>query len=221
MMKSVFGIALLALFCLRAQAEITFNIDALDLKTSGGASLMPVSGLVLLVASTTDATFGTLTAGSSLTVGSFLSGDDLILYRGDLSGTATPGYFQAGVAFSLGANNLTVNDPVQLYWFPTLTVSTTSLSEGDTYGAYTHATGLDGSAAWLVPNDPPGGLFDLKFFTQTSLAAGSNPDALGYANFSVAPIPEASNVITAVLAGGLCLFRLVRGARQKWINSLG
>ncbi len=92
------------------------------------------------------------------------SGDDLVLARGDLTG-GDLGYFIGSANFSLGANNLGVGDAVQLYWFPTLTLSSTTADESTPYGSYRSATGLDGSAPWVVPNDGTSTL-DLKFLYQ-------------------------------------------------------
>src|ERR1043166_7683866 len=114
-MKSVCAIALLAWSCLRAQATITLNIDALDLRSgpSGGSALVPTTGLFLLVASTTDGVFGGPTATS------FSSGsDDVILFHG-VSGSGSAGWFDQRVNFQ-PSGNLSAGDPLRLYWFPTL-----------------------------------------------------------------------------------------------------
>ena len=200
-MKLVCGIALLAVSCLYAQATVTFTIDALDLRTAGGATLMPISGQVFLVASTTDLIFGGPTADS------FVSGDDVILYRGDLSGSGVAGHFQAQTPVITLSGNLNTGDPLQLYWFPTLTGSSTSPGAGTSYGFYRHDTGLDGSEPWVIQGDGFGRT--LLFLTQSE--GGTNPDALGWASFTVAPVPEASNLITAGLTLGLCALRLFHG----------
>jgi hypothetical protein len=168
---------------------------------------MPTTGLVLMVASTTDALFGGPTAGS------FVTGDDVVLFRGDLSGLGQPGYLQTTRFFPL-TGELTSSDPVQLYWFPTLTIAdydSSNLAAGTTYGSYRDAVGINGSAPWIVPGD--GNTVALKFFTISE--GGSNLDTAGWANFTV--VPEASNLITAGLTLGLCALRLFRGARQKLI----
>src|SRR5216117_3273340 len=80
MTKSVCAIALIVLSCVCARATVTFNISATELRTAGGASLMSLNGLVLLVADTSNNGFSGLQAGAPLTVNSFLAGDDLILF---------------------------------------------------------------------------------------------------------------------------------------------
>ncbi len=196
-MKSNCTIAFLALSCLWARATITLNTDAGDLRTFGGSALMPSSGQIFLVASTTDGLFGGPTAAS------FVSGDDVILFRGDCGDV---GYFQAAILFSL-SGALDAGDPLQLYWFPTLTSSSLSPGEGTTYGSYRDAVGIDGSIPWAVPSD--GATSNLKFLTIGE--GGTNPEAAGWANQTVAPVPEASNLITAGLTLGLCALRLFRG----------
>lgn len=159
------------LVCSWAQATVTFNIDAADLRTAGG-ELMPLNGQVLLVASPTDAVFGGPTPET------FVSGDDVILFRGELN-LGVPGIFQVSVNFAFESfPGLGPGDPVQLYWFPTLTAAAKSPGEGATYGTYRHEAGLDGSAPWVVPAD--GALVDLKFITMSQ--GGSHPDFLGYAS---------------------------------------
>ena len=180
-MNALATLVCLALLCSWAQATVTFNIDAYDLRTANGSELMSTNGLVLLVASTNNLSFGEPTATS------FATGDDVVLFRGDLSGLGEPGFFEAAVNLTLSSfPGLKPGDPVQLYWFPTLTVSSDSPGEGATYGFYRHDTGLDGSAAWVVPGD--GDLVSLAFITMSQ--GGSNPDPLGYASHvTVIPRP--------------------------------
>jgi len=142
---------------------------------------MSTNGLVLLVASTNNLAFGEPTSTS------FATGDDVVLFRSDLSGLGEPGFFEAVLNLSLSSfPGLKRGDPVQLYWFPALTVSSNSPGEGATYGFYRHDTGLDGSAAWVVPGD--GALVNLTFITMSQ--GGSNPDPLGYASHvNVIPRP--------------------------------
>jgi len=218
-MKSTCAIVLLALSCVCARATVSFEISATELRTAGGASLMSLNGLVLLVADTSNDGFSGLTAGAPLTVNSFLSSDDLILFRGDLSAGGL-GYFVGAASPGLGGN-LGTGDAVKLYWFPTLTLSSTTAAEGTTYGSYRSATGLDGSAPWVVPNDGSSAV-ELKFFTTGNNQGepfgggpASNDPVLGWASQTVAPVPEASNLITAALALGLCALRVTRGLRQK------
>ncbi len=219
-MRTGFAITILAVSCLCTRAAVTLNIAAADLRTSSG-DLMPVGGLVLLVASTTDVSFGAPRADY------FVSGDDLILQAWGLQ---REGVFQGApnLTLDLGqANpsfpNLTQGDPLRLYWFPTLTLSaynplaTGGGSPGEVpYGFYwdpatTPAPPQNGSASWVIPAD--GSTVTLNFFTQPF---GAYDTEVGWANFTVAPVPEASNVIFGGLALGLVAFRLVPRLRRKF-----
>jgi hypothetical protein len=134
---------------------------------------MPISGQVLLVASTNGGNFGGPTESS------FVTGNDVILYRGSLDSGFGPGFFQRVVNVDLNSfAGLSPGDPIQLYWFPTLTASSTSPGSGATYGFYRHNPGLDGSDPWEIPGD--GAIVNLAFVTVSQ--GGSNPDSLGYAS---------------------------------------
>src|ERR1043165_4068339 len=69
---------------LKCFATVTINIDAERLKTASGDP-MPITGLVLLVASTNDLTFAPPTSDS------FVTGDDIIVAKFNLSAFDTPG----------------------------------------------------------------------------------------------------------------------------------
>jgi len=222
-MRSIAAITLLALSCSCAQADVSFVIDALNLRTSTGA-YMPLGGQILLVADTGANGFIAPTATSPLSAGSFLSGDDLILQRWSLTGTGNGGDNTPGIGYFAGATpsialtgGLTAGDVVRLYWFPTLTSGSTSPGELTEYGFY-YDTGLvppqDGSEAWTVPNDANSRA--LLFLTADY--GGAYAETVGWASHTVAPIPEASNLIFAGLALGVCVFRLTCGARQKLIT---
>jgi hypothetical protein len=173
--------------------SVTFNIDAEVLKTSGGAP-MPITGLVMLVADTSVNGF------SGPTDTAFVNGDDLELMRWSLDSTFGPGVFQKA------ANNLPLlgswdaNDPVQLYWFPTLTVGSATPGAGTSYGQYRDAVGLDMSDIWVTPS--AGGTVDLKFFTSDATflhSGGSNPDSAGDASLTTVPEPSAYSAVFAML----------------------
>ncbi|MCF7762225.1 MAG: hypothetical protein K9N62_00975 [Verrucomicrobia bacterium] len=169
---------------------VTINIDAEGLKTSTGDP-MPISGLVILAASTLDASFGNPTASS------FFGGDDIEVGRWDLTSFGVPGAFQ-GMTGSLIASsvsaNWTVGDPLQLLWFPTLTLGSLAPGAGTSFGQYRNDTGLDGSAAWLTPSDSS--TISLKFFTEDASflnGGGSNPSSSGMASFSTPIGPGSSS----------------------------
>ncbi|MBE0544074.1 MAG: hypothetical protein IH623_22255 [Verrucomicrobia bacterium] len=207
-------LAFIGVSCLTAQATITLNISAGELRSSDGTELMPIGGQVFLVASTTDTLFGAPRADY------FVSGDDVILFRWSLQEIDEgPGYF-SGTAPGLDLGDfigLNSGDPLQMYWYPTLTADATEPGEGTPFGFYRHPTGLDESAPWVVPSD--GSIVSLNFFTVGSVLDGSNANELGWASFTVAPVPEASNLIFGGLALGLVAFRFVPQLRRKLAKS--
>lgn len=171
---------------------------------------MPQGGLVLLVASTGDSIFGAPRADY------FVSGDDVVLAAWALTVNQILINNAAGIALTGG---LSAGDRVQLYWYPTLDLATYDNGAGMPgeveYGTYRHDSGLDGSAPWVIPAD--GSTVSLIFRTESFV--GSNANDLGIAGFTVAPVPEASNMIFGALALGLVAFRVVPRLRRKLARS--
>lgn len=207
MKRSSLFFALLAgtgLFSTSLFSAVTFDVQAEYLKTSGGAA-MPTTGLVMLVASTTDGTFGVVNDGVSLAAGSFLDGgDDLILKTWDLSSSGTPGLF-ADVSGSLTfSGNWNTGDALALVWFPTLNLATATASGGTEYGLFTTATPTDGSGAWATPADLTANHALYMFTTEASNLPGSPPGSVlasaSLASNTVQGIPEPSRMMFLGLA---------------------
>ena len=174
-------------------ATVTINIDAEKLKTDSGG-LMSTNGLVILVASTNDSTF------NGPTPTSFVSGDDIIVGSWDLAARGEEGWGEPGV-FSGVANGLygawKPGNPLKLYWFPTLTLSSTAPGYGTTYGQFHSPTNIDGGVAWITPAD--GATVSMAFFTEDAdflNEGGSNPASAGLAS-SITPNPNTTIAITS------------------------
>jgi hypothetical protein len=192
-------------FAASAEATVSFLIDGDLLKTSLGEAA-PQSTLFLLVASTTNSSFGPISPGASLDVGSILDGDDdVVLFRGDLTAYGVDGVLSTSVTGINFANfaNFGPGDSLALYWFPTLTTASTTIDPGTTYGVYTSTIPVDGSAAWIAPADGTTDHF-LFFYTQdgSELSPGaeaSNPASAGNASLTV--VPEPASMLLFGLAG--------------------
>ena len=170
----------------QVDATVTINLGASSLDQVNGVP-MPVTGLVLLVASTTDSTFGGPTASA------FVTGDDVEVARWDLSADNIPGLINnTTIATLTGAFG--AGDPLAIYWFPTLDISAVAPGGGTTYGFYrdpgadSSAT-LDGSDPWVTPAD--GSTVGLLFLTADGLVGGSNPASAGDATSAVNQVPVA------------------------------
>ncbi|MDB6057001.1 MAG: large protein [Verrucomicrobiales bacterium] len=168
---------------------LSISIDANLLKDANG-NAMPTTGLVMLVASTNDATF------NGPTPLNFVSGDDVIIAKWDLSSANGGGFDTAGVlsAFVNTTVAISSTSPLRLYWYPTLNFNSTAPGQNTPYGTYTDAVGVDGSAKWF--GDTPSATITLRFLTTDANTgfdnAGSNPPATGIAN-QVTPTPIVIN----------------------------
>lgn len=164
---------ILLLLAANAFSTVTLITEGAYLKDLSGA-LMATNALVLLVASTEDTTFSVPAPNA------FVTGDDIIVGRWDLSGTGEPGILLDFTNTAL-SGNWNEGDPLQLYWFPTLTVATVSPGAGTPYGQYRTDSMIDGGDPWTTPAD--GATISLKFLT--SNAGGSNPEVAGNASLVV------------------------------------
>ncbi len=206
MLKSQLA-ALAALYVLSASvqaAAISFNVDADRLRTSGGG-LIPVGSLVLLIASSTDAGFTSplVANGSNSTAlgssGSFLSGDEIVLFRSAVTNTGYTQFSTGGIEQTLFPN-WSLSDPLALVWFPTLTLgSPTTLVAGTSYGFYTNASAIDGSTAWITPSAPASSV-PLAFYTTDGgdLGPGSNAVSAASATQTVAAPEPTSALLLSV-----------------------
>jgi len=176
-----------------ASATVTFNVDASLLKNQSGVLIPEGTGLLILAASTTDGTFADPTDTG------FFSGDDIELARWSMTTGFGAGIFNETTGGLTLSGSWNVGDPLQLYWFPSLTTGASQPSSGSRYGTYRHPTGLDGSDPWVTPSDFGGPTVTLNLLTPDNGGNGSNPN--GNAIFTVVPEPAEY----AALAGVACL----------------
>ncbi|MFM2082400.1 MAG: hypothetical protein RL380_1091 [Verrucomicrobiota bacterium] len=138
---------------------------------------MPTTGLVIMVASTTDTNFAAPTASG------FVSGDEVEVARWNLSGQATAGILVDGTIPLTLSGNWNSADPIAIYWFPTLNINSVAPTNGTPYGFYRDDVGLDGSDPWVTP--PSGITYNLAFLT-TDTGVGSVATSAGNASLTVA-----------------------------------
>lgn len=196
--------AALAATSINAHASVALNLFGGTLSDSFGNAIGD-GGLIVLVASTTDSIFSGPAPTSSLTAGSFFSGDDVILATFDTSflNTGLAGGY-ASMSNLNYSGNLTSGDLLQLYWFPTLTLSSTTVGEGISYGAYRTDSIASGSdISWVLPSD--GQTATLNFLTVS--AGGSISDSLGQATLTTVPEPATTVALLGGVAGVFVMLR--------------
>jgi len=181
---------ILAFTPIAAQSSITFQLGAATLQDSTG-NPMPVNGLVLLVATTTDSVF------QGPTPTSFVSADDVEVARFDLSSGSGSGDMDDFATLNL-FGSWAAGNRLAIYWFPTLTKSATAPGAGTAYGFYRDptpngapGTGVDGSDPWFTPADGTT-LWTLYFLT--SDAGGSNPNSVGLASHRTPPLAVSDTI---------------------------
>ena len=211
-MKKVLTAALLSLALASTSALATTNLTLFGGTLRDGAgNAMADGGLVLLVASTTDSIFSSPLPDATISVGSLFGGDDQIVGLFEVSSLnsgITGGY---GTMLNINySGNLTSGDALQLYWFPSLTLNSTSFGSYTPYGTFrTDSIASDSDIAWTLPSD--GATVTLNFFTASS-GLGSEADSLGNATLSTVPEPA----MTVVLLGGAAgLFVVHRRRAQR------
>lgn len=183
-------LALLPLLAIAARAQtVTISFGAGTLY-DGSGTMVPAGALVLLVADTHQNDFAAFTAGSSLSVGSYLNGDDQILGRAfaDSEATAAASFTSIPLANNPSPGpftSLTTGDRLALVWFPQLNVSSLVLGNGDAYGLISSRSTSDDGDPWTVPG--AGGTIMINFLTL--FAGGEHPETDGYAPLTAIPEP--------------------------------
>jgi len=169
-------------------AAVTVKVKAGKLKDANGDTF-PVTGLVLVVASTTNDEFTGPDAEA------FANGDDVVIDAFDLSGTDTPGLFIETIANYDLAGSLNAGDPVGIYWFPNVTKSQYMANSdpilGDSYGFFTQTSIVSGTAPWVLP--PDGGSMTLEFLTEDA-----DFNVFNYTDEAYAQISSAGNAAFTV-----------------------
>jgi hypothetical protein len=205
MIRGVCLSALVFVFQSTGLAAVTFNFDANRLDDASGNPML-LNSLVVVVASPTDSIFGGPSGES------FVTGDDVVLGKFTLDSGLGAGYFQRSVPINLNDfAGLSTGDPLQLYWYPTLTVAATQPGFNTAYGQFRSDTPETvNHFPWAV--QPDGGAYEIAFFTTEG--GGSHPASAGDASL-VTPVPEPSHYAAAFAACCLAWAVINRNRPQK------
>jgi hypothetical protein len=185
----------------------------------GGSGSQPAAAnsLVLLVADTTGAGFKPLTSGC-ITTGSEFGPKDNDLIIDQLSIVQGNFLFNNEPVLDSAINNISffgawdANDPLAIYWLPSLTTGASNVGLSVAYGMYTDQVGVDGSAAWITPATGQGAPM---FFTTDGHGIGigsSVPVSTGFSSLSTVAVPEPADF---GLLGGASALGLVLLRRRK------
>jgi hypothetical protein len=205
--------------CAYASPDFSVALDAGQLRLNA-ATAMSQGSLLILIEAGGDNTFS-----NNLAPGQYVSGNDIML-----SAVAFP---SSAAAFNnSGGTNETINlftnlpnpvaatgDLIALRWFPQITYSQflagATPTVGQNFGTFNPIAdgngnnSPDGGSPWAVPSGGP--TINLNFFTTSSDGGGTQAPSEGFANFSVAAVPEPSTWV----AGALVAATLARVARRR------
>jgi len=201
-----------ALLSARGEIEIGFNVDRVY---DASGVPVPVTGLGLLIADTGGDGFGSIQPGS-LAAGGFVGSADLVLHMADFSGAdgTTPGIWFETAAGLILSGAWTQGDTLAFVWFPTLSLSASLASAGDSYGRATFSE-------WITPSDTSTVVYQLLSGTNNGLFTPS-PEfpTLELADValkaSLAVVPEPSSL--TLLAGGLGLVVALGTCRRRRLS---
>ena len=190
-----------------AAVQVTAVVE--DFQDSAGTPLISGGVLGLLVVDRSGDGFAgssptnSLFDQTSISVGSLLGGDDLVIATVE-SSAHSPIFGDASIIVSSNSfeleNGVDAGDSFAVYWFPELNSTATMLTTGNTFGIARLTDVIDDGG---TPADESSVNWYLPGAGNPNIDKAENSD-VGRANFIVAAVPEPSS--TALLGlGGLAL----------------
>jgi hypothetical protein len=192
---------------------LLINLGLDEVRNFSGNSTATSTLALLVVDKNLSGTFETPQDGWSTAVGSF--GSDFIAWRGNFSPSATAGVFLEGISISIGTADVPANSAFGLYWFPTLTTGSATLTAGTTYGFYTSTNGTQfgSDSGWNTGSNDAATLTINAYTINNTGNLATNPEPSGLsdaslqANLTVIPEPSTWILIGLGLASIIILRR--------------
>ena len=198
-----------------ASASVSISFSAGVIRQSNGTPV-PLNAIGVLVVDSANNGFGTDTSivGSTLTVGSSLGEADNIILQvfsaPDLGGGLIG--FSDNVSYSYtGSLATAAGAPLELVWFPTISVVGATIAPSVSYGYY-RTDSIDANSGadigFIAPPDNFNGALG-AFDNVTSPGAVASPSNLT-ASHTTTAVPEPSSVVLLVAGGFLMTGALLR-----------
>jgi hypothetical protein len=204
-MKKIYSLAAFLALTAYAHANWSLLVDIDGLRDQSG-SFTPPSTLVLIVADISGNGFSTPLTDYSTAINSGWGADDTVIGRFNDTLNDTPGVFSVQVD---GAD-VYAGKNIALYWFSTLDLTATTLSNGLSYGTTSSL-----NTEWVAP--AVGATDSITFLGANStgtLGSGSYTNTQMSANLTITAVPEPATyaALFGLAAVGFCAWRKRRVA---------
>ncbi len=193
-----------------ASGEVSFLLNADQLRDDMNSAVSTATGSWILVADTTLDGFGAITSGG-ISVDDFIGSQDLIIGKGVFGGGfGIDGAVSAALPGMNFGNGWDTGDPLALVWFPEAGTSPSTIDGGQAYGFYTNAVAQDSSDPWITPADNTSNYKLDALTADGSGFFGSGTVDSGLVQADRLTIPEPSTSLLGLLSVGFFLGRRKR-----------